>query len=579
MKSDTYYFTLKIRTPVHIGCDEVYEPTGFVVNEQQKELIAFEPEDFLGRLESSDLETFSRICIKGTLPSLVEIYKFMRLKKEHAEGWRVGLSDEFIDHYNKTLALKPNEVAQALNKFQISRTAFQSIDNVPYIPGSALKGALRTAILNSRNKGNTVPPFRRSSEMEAALLGGTFATDPFRLVKVSDFVALNTVRQRIVYAVNRKKKPSEKEARGPYQMMEVVEPDAEFFGSITITQAGRNSGVAKPLTLPELHQALGKFYGAELKQEWNDHKQMSCSVHTLNDMPQGDIPVRLGRHSGAECLTIEGRRVIKIMLGPGTSPKYLDHATTLWFASPTSNPSSHTELQPFGWAGLTLLEGVVALEHKEHLRQNYNTWIGSHRTSLLLFKERLQKMQRDKDAVAHSAAVLLEEKRKKEEEQRLHPWRRLYPILETIQDWGGLKTRVLEHEEFLQHNNSVELGERIAKIATEIAKANKKKWEKAREIEVKSWLEASGINWNSGVFDSVAPSLTVSPEQQALLDLIASCKDWGHYDRAALPIHNLGKEAAAALKAKFMQWGCAERKAKKQKQDAWKELLAHLKTL
>lgn len=579
MKNNTYYFTLKIHTPVHIGCDEVYEPTGFVVDEQKKELIAFEPEDFLGRLEPADVEAFSRICIKGTLPSLIEIYKFMRLKREHAEGWRIDLSDGFIEHYNNTLALRPNEVGQALNKFLISRTAFQAIDNVPYIPGSALKGALRTAVLNARNNGKTAPAVRRAGEMEEALLGGTFAKDPFRLVKISDFVALNAVRQKIVYAVNRKKKPSEKEARGPYQMMEVIEPDAEFFGSITIAEASKDSGVSKPLTLPELHQALEKFYGAELRRERDENKQMKCSIRTLNDMPQGAIPVRLGRHSGAECLTVEGRRDIKIMLGPGKSPKYLDHATTLWFTSPTSNPSSRTELQPFGWAGLTLLEEGVALRYNEQLRVNYNNWINSFKSSLVSFNERIQKLQRDREAAAQSAAILAEENRKKEEEQRLYPWRRLYPILTTIKDWGALKTRVLDHEEFLQHKNSGELGEKIADIATEIAIGNKKKWEQTREHEVKTWLKASGVEWKTGIFDSVVPRLPACPEQQAYLDRIAGCKGWGYYDQATLPTQNLGKEAAAALKAKFMQWGCAERKAKKQKQDAWKNLLAHIRTL
>lgn len=50
MKSTTYYCRLKVLSPVHIGCDEVYEPTGFAIDEEQKKLIAFEAASFLSRL-------------------------------------------------------------------------------------------------------------------------------------------------------------------------------------------------------------------------------------------------------------------------------------------------------------------------------------------------------------------------------------------------------------------------------------------------------------------------------------------------------------------------------------------------
>lgn len=65
---------------------------------------------------------------------------------------------------------------------------------------------------------------------------------------------------------------------------------------------------------------------------------------------------RIGRHSGAEEMTIEGYRQIMIMQGKGQRPKYLDHATTIWLASETSKPGSNKNLTPFGWVVLEVVE-------------------------------------------------------------------------------------------------------------------------------------------------------------------------------------------------------------------------------
>ena len=39
-------------------------------------------------------------------------------------------------------------IRQELNQFSISRTAYNPYNNLPYIPGSSIKGALRTAYLS-----------------------------------------------------------------------------------------------------------------------------------------------------------------------------------------------------------------------------------------------------------------------------------------------------------------------------------------------------------------------------------------------------------------------------------------------
>ncbi len=79
----------------------------------------------------------------------------------------------------------------------------------------------------------------------------------------------------------------------------------------------------------------------------------------------------MGRHSGAECVTIEGNRHIKIMQRSGTPPKFLDHATTIWLASESSKPNTNSGLVPFGWAVMEILgDNDKAGDFKENVSQD-----------------------------------------------------------------------------------------------------------------------------------------------------------------------------------------------------------------
>ncbi len=82
----------------------------------------------------------------------------------------------------------------------------------------------------------------------------------------------------------------------------------------------------------------------------------SISIGVFQDrLGKSCFLVRLGRHSGAEAVTIEGNRNIKIMQGQGRPSKNMPSSTTLWFASESARPTSGNGLTPFGWAVLEVL--------------------------------------------------------------------------------------------------------------------------------------------------------------------------------------------------------------------------------
>ncbi|MFY9113125.1 MAG: type III-A CRISPR-associated RAMP protein Csm5 [Desulfomonilia bacterium] len=350
----TTTFHIRTISPIHIGCDEVYEPMSFVIDEQNDVLVSFDPTDFLKGLDDQGRLRFSEICKKGTVESILEIYRFMRGR--NCLGHRVNICPGFKKHYQETLSISPKDgrrIRRELNSFVISRTAFNPVTNQPYLPGSSIKGALRTAWLNLKQKEKKLQPkgASRARELEQELLdGGSFSTDPFRTVKVSDFMPVGEVKTRIVYAVNEKKKVSTYKARGLAQIVEVIEPGSVFEGSISISSPLKESRIVSPVDIQGLMDSAVRFYLGEKDAE--DKILVEIGAKPVKaEVPDRGFILRIGRHSGAECLTIEGHRSIRIM--KGKPPGKLERSTTLWLSAQDRRVSIETPGVPFGWVSVS----------------------------------------------------------------------------------------------------------------------------------------------------------------------------------------------------------------------------------
>ncbi|MBI5326737.1 MAG: type III-A CRISPR-associated RAMP protein Csm5 [Deltaproteobacteria bacterium] len=376
---------LHIISPVHIGCDDVYEPTSFVIDEKKQKLIEFDSMEFIKFLSAEERQKFTAICMQDNIASIVSIYKFISGKQ--VKGREVEIAKELISHYKKVRDLptygkdSEKKIRQELNQFTISRTAYNPHNNLPYIPGSSLKGSLRTAYLSKLAREGKIkdcwnkylqqnelnPDFKKydfigkkkvAKRLETDLLQGDFSTDPFRMVKVSDFLPVGDVKTKIVYAVNKKKKTSKFEARGPFQILETVKEGSVFEGIINIQQPEQKSGIQEPIQAKEFLKSINDFYIPAVNEENKITREINAGsvvVSRINEKFKGILEqtaflLRIGRHSGAEAVTIEGNRYIKIMQGKGQPPKFFDHTTTIWLASETSKPNTNNGLSPFGWA-------------------------------------------------------------------------------------------------------------------------------------------------------------------------------------------------------------------------------------
>ncbi len=385
------HYTLKYTplSPVHIGTDESYEPGNYVIDDEAGALYSFDSGAALAGLSDSDKQQL--LTIVNSRPDdtlLTKVQAFFYNHREKLLAYAMppvptasGVKTLYEKRIGKT-AQQEGQGRRVINKLEIERTFYNPVDGKPLLPGSSIKGAIRTALLDGINNEKPLNRNERNQQLQERLLDGKFDTDPMRLVSVADAGWQGSADKpacQVQFAVNRKRKPvikdgifvkSQAETRDLYQLLECVAPChyQSFTGSLTLLNT-QSVGQNNPkLPKQELHwtakdiaKACNDFYVGLFWQEFNAIKERGyLKTAWLNQMEQlldnglskrlhdGDaFLLRVGRHSGAEALTLNGVRKIKIMQGRGERPKEESQPKTWWLAA--DDISNKQDMLPFGW--------------------------------------------------------------------------------------------------------------------------------------------------------------------------------------------------------------------------------------
>jgi len=371
MTMNTRALSISTLSPIHIGCDEVFEPSNFVIHDGL--LHALDPADLAESL--SDRERKQLATLADQREPIGAIQRFFR---DHAERFaglakhQVAVAAAIVSEYER-IAGKATQHGSAgdviYNRLTIARTAYRPLDTTPYLPGSSLKGSIRTAWLNQMNRGAALAFDEKSDKRNAPrrlqerLLGytaGKFENDPFRHLGLADAHPEDDTTPpptRVLYAISKKKRPPRDGERSPQELKGFLEtiPDAlpaAFFGELRLT--GK-------IAWNELCDACNNFYRPQLDAEI-DHAVLGALLDTdwkrlINGLLGNELGeliktrqgflLRVGRHSGAESVTLDGLRDIKILGKQGEQPTYRSNTTQKRFASLTKVGADG--LLPFGW--------------------------------------------------------------------------------------------------------------------------------------------------------------------------------------------------------------------------------------
>jgi CRISPR-associated protein Csm5 len=208
-----------------------------------------------------------------------------------------------------------------------------------------------------------------------------------------------------------------------YQILECVPAFYAhgFSGQLAIQRIELNASDKLPskslrFSITEIAEACNRFYLPQLTAERkllqerdyvdaNWHKQLGDLLNLSQDkIKSGNaFLLRVGRHSGAEAVTVSGARNgnIKIMKGKNQPPEYADAPKTLWLAA--NEPKQRINLLPFGWLLVEVHPGNAAVTDWPELARLCQ----SQQTQARQWAEKLA-----------SQKIQLAEKRRAEEQRR-----------------------------------------------------------------------------------------------------------------------------------------------------------------
>ncbi len=359
-----YEIKLHILSPVHIGCNECYTPTEFVIDVDKSIMIHFDLWQFIKTLNDKEWKEFENISEKDTVACLVQLYRFYSKVKEKVKGRIISIPKELAERYREVKQLNDEkEILKKFNEFEIPRTFFNPYTQTPIIPGSSLKGSLRTGYLDktlakSPDKENLIKNAdpRNPEQLEAKILEGQMSTDPFRLLKISDLEPEGQVKTKVIYQINVNKLKDN--IRSTLSIpIEVIPEGSIFKGTVKLDSLIENSDIKKPFDFKSLLTKVHAHYAEICNREANLSKNKGFRLPLIeqfkNELKIKYFLIRIGKHSGAEAVTIESVRKIKIRTAKGSI--WDKTPTTIWLASQNKKPANLSQAIPFGWVMLEVV--------------------------------------------------------------------------------------------------------------------------------------------------------------------------------------------------------------------------------
>lgn len=357
-------YRLKITTysPVHIGDSRDLEPTEYVIYSEKASpslprqtlsvqkpepvakpdsyLYTFTPAQLSAALSDADKKILLKEADKGDLTTLQRFFKNKAAAIAKTAAKRAFVGRQVADKYEKSVG-QISSKSNDFNKFVIEKQISDAVTGLPYIPGSSLKGAIRTALMSAKNKRSQLNKAlykKKGADAEKALYGYDNPTnDPFKALKLEDGIAVSPFMTEIGTAENVKRTVKQK---GRTVFIETVPPKTVFESSLTFSFAS-NDACRFGETIASVRSACNDFYFDIL----NDGETAQVNTHGIDSSLFSELEkikqkrnaflLCLGKHGGAESKTIDGLRNIRI----GNAPMFLDHATTYY----------GKERLPFGW--------------------------------------------------------------------------------------------------------------------------------------------------------------------------------------------------------------------------------------
>lgn len=353
--------------PVHLGTGQDYESTSYVIADGV--MYAFSDSALFKALKPNHFKQISDAADRGDR-GLVAIQKLLREQKDelkqHSEQL-IAIGAGVERFYDKRM----NEEGKNFNQMLLPKTAAEMYSGRPFIPGSAIKGAIRTALMNKKVREN--PRLKLDSRDKAQLIlkkvheFTKVNDDPFKTIKVADATgATPTLHKKIVLVNSQHWDDAKKYKSARPALLESIAAGQinAFLTDLRLWPAEKGKRVVQSCVdlvkqvndyyLKQLKDELARnsdagYYGASYSKALQDllqDQQFANAISTGQAML-----LRLGKFSGAVSKTLDEVRSIKIKGQKGHPDKYKSLPNEQRLVASSENGSGNCE--PLGWVVLT----------------------------------------------------------------------------------------------------------------------------------------------------------------------------------------------------------------------------------
>lgn len=292
---------LETLTPVHIGTGEAIDPYDYVIIDK---LYKINLGKFVSSLNSEDKENFIKVLSSG----IVKTRRFIKEKAnlQNVTEYSIDVDSEVMHSYKDKIN-DPNN--------QLSIQTFIKTLGMPFVPGSSVKGAIRTALLFSIADDRIVDT--RNVE-ESLFRYKNPRDDPFRALKISDSLPIS-LDNMVIYSVKTFTKRYKFTASGYDNFIEGTNSDytdkvVKIYHEMVIDHELKKQNKFMDIDIGTIISSCNKFYKEVIRKELNFYSSSEISYAyyiyeklekiASNLESEKSFILRLGWGSGYDSTTI-----------------------------------------------------------------------------------------------------------------------------------------------------------------------------------------------------------------------------------------------------------------------------------
>ncbi|MBI5208300.1 MAG: type III-A CRISPR-associated RAMP protein Csm5 [Candidatus Firestonebacteria bacterium] len=304
-----YKFHCEILSPIHIGAGSEIDPLDYMI--ENKKLFKISFEKLVINMNDIKRNEFEKIIDKN---NLIEIRKFILkiINKEKDSIYSIDVSSEIETLYKS----KIDNIQNQLLIYPFIRTEGET---TPFIPGSSIKGAIRTAIISEFAKKSNLPKpkdIREEYEFESQVINYKDAkNDPFRGIKIRDsYPQKDFTIVRDIKNFSRKRGVNNIQIICEVSHSFITGKDIEFETEIYFDESlFLTNYLGKKLNIENIIISCKNFYKDKIESEHkkfyqnNDIEKKSTQLLNI-PLDDKSFLLRLGRFSGVESVTLDKYR-------------------------------------------------------------------------------------------------------------------------------------------------------------------------------------------------------------------------------------------------------------------------------